>query len=56
MHLVITGLMNKQIASVMALSEDSVKLRRSKVMKKMNARSLPDLVRKAQDLGIHPRS
>jgi FixJ family two-component response regulator len=55
MHLVTMGLMNKQIADVMDVSENSVKLRRSKVMKKMNSRSLPDLVRKAKDLGIYPR-
>ena len=54
MHLVITGLMNKQIACAMKISEDSVKLHRSKVMKKMNSRSIPDLVRKAKYLGIHP--
>jgi FixJ family two-component response regulator len=54
MHLVITGLMNKQIACAMKISEDSVKLHRSKVMKKMNSRSIPDLVRKAKALDIHP--
>ncbi|QYD72866.1 response regulator [Paraburkholderia edwinii] len=55
MHLVITGLLNKQIAGALDVSEDCVKLHRSQVMKKMNARSVPDLVRKAKDLGINPR-
>jgi FixJ family two-component response regulator len=55
MHLVITGLLNKQIAGALDVSEDCVKLHRSQVMKKMNSRSVPDLVRKAKDLGINPR-
>jgi len=37
------------------VSEDCIKLHRSQVMKKMDSRSVPDLVRKAKDLGIKPR-
>jgi FixJ family two-component response regulator len=55
LHLVITGLLNKQIAGALGVSEDCIKLHRSQVMKKMNSRSVPDLVRKAKDLGIKPR-
>lgn len=52
---VLGGLLNKQIASEMNLSEITVKVRRGQVMKKPNARSLPDLVRNAESLGIAPR-
>ncbi|MFM0221694.1 response regulator transcription factor [Paraburkholderia dipogonis] len=52
---VLGGLLNKQIASEMNLSEITVKVHRGQVMKKLNARSLPDLVRKAESLGIVPR-
>jgi FixJ family two-component response regulator len=52
---VLGGLLNKQIASEMNLSEITVKVHRGQVMKKLSARSLPDLVRKAELLGITPR-
>jgi len=55
MAFVIAGLMNKQIAARMNLSEITVKIHRGQMMKKMEARSLPDLVRKAQALGVEPR-
>ena len=45
MRLVANGLMNKQIAGEMALSEITVKIHRGRVMKKMAARSVADLVR-----------
>lgn len=45
MQLVAAGLMNKQIAGEMALSEITVKIHRGRVMKKMGARSVADLVR-----------
>jgi FixJ family two-component response regulator len=54
MGLVLSGLVNKQIASEMNLSEITVKVHRGHVMRKMNARSMPDLVRKAQSLGVEP--
>ena len=50
---VATGLMNKQIAGEMGLAEITVKIHRGHIMKKMGARSLADLVRKAETLGIH---
>jgi FixJ family two-component response regulator len=55
MALVTTGLMNKQIASEIGLSEITVKIHRGHVMKKMGARSLAGLVRMAEALGVHPR-
>ena len=51
--LVATGLMNKQIAAELGLAEITVKIHRGHIMKKMGARSLADLVRKAETLGIH---
>jgi len=45
---VVQGLMNKQIADRMGLSEVTVKIHRSQAMRKMNSRSVPDLVRKLQ--------
>ena len=52
MALVATGLMNKQIAADIGLSEITVKIHRGHAMKKMHARSLADLVRMAEALGI----
>ena len=50
--LVITGRPNKQIAYQLSLSEMTVKVHRSQVMHKMGARSLVDLVRMADKLGV----
>jgi FixJ family two-component response regulator len=50
--LVTAGLMNKQIAHRLKVSEITVKIHRGNVMKKMEARSLADLVRMAEMLGI----
>lgn len=52
MALVVSGLMNKQIAAEIGLSEITVKIHRGHVMKKMGVRSLADLVRAAELLGI----
>ncbi|MES0171279.1 response regulator [Mesorhizobium sp. M0006] len=52
MALVATGLMNKQVAAQIGLSEITVKIHRGHAMKKMHARSLADLVRMAEALGI----
>ena len=54
MSLVATGLMNKQIAGELRLSEITVKIHRGHVMRKMGARSLADLVRMAEMLGVSP--
>ena len=56
LQLVSTGLLNKQIAGQMKLSEVTVKVHRHKLMKKLGAKSLPDLVRLADALGVAPRS
>jgi FixJ family two-component response regulator len=44
--------MNKQIAAELGLAEITVKIHRGHIMKKMRARSLADLVRTAETLGI----
>jgi FixJ family two-component response regulator len=54
MALVASGLMSKQIAAQIQLSEITVKVHRSHVMKKMEARSVADLVRMAEALGVKP--
>jgi FixJ family two-component response regulator len=50
--LVTSGMMNKQIAGKIGVSEITVKVHRSNVMRKMGAKSLADLVRMADALGI----
>jgi FixJ family two-component response regulator len=54
--LVTAGLMNKQIAAELDVSEITVKIHRGHVMKKMKARSLADLVRMAETLGVRRES
>jgi FixJ family two-component response regulator len=50
--LVTTGLMNKQVAGELGVTEITAKVHRGNVMRKMGARSLADLVRMADALGI----
>jgi FixJ family two-component response regulator len=52
MAFVASGLMNKQIAAEMNLSEITVKIHRGQAMKKMESRSLADFVLKAEALGV----
>jgi FixJ family two-component response regulator len=53
--LVVTGRRNKQIAAQAKLSEMTVKVHRSQIMRKMRAKSLVDLVRMADALGVTNR-
>ncbi|WP_413710153.1 response regulator transcription factor [Rhizobium sp. Rhizsp82] len=50
MSAVVSGLMNKQVAYELGISEMTVKLHRMSLMRKMQSRSLADLVRKAEQL------
>jgi FixJ family two-component response regulator len=50
--LVVSGLLNKQVAAQIGTSEASAKVHRSQLMRKMRADSLPDLVRMAEKMGI----
>ena len=50
MELVVSGLLNKQVGGELGISEITVKAHRGKVMHKMKAGSLPDLVNKAARL------
>jgi FixJ family two-component response regulator len=52
MALVAAGRLNKQIAAELDLSEITVKVHRAQVMRKMEAKSLPDLVRFADRLAL----
>lgn len=56
MGLVVSGLLNKQVAARLNLSEITVKIHRGNVMHKMNAQSLADLVRMGELLGVRDES
>ena len=52
MQQVVSGLLNKQIAAELNITEFTVKIHRGRVMRKMHADSLADLVRMGENLGI----
>jgi FixJ family two-component response regulator len=54
MALAASGLMNKQIAGEIGLSEITVKIHRGQAMRKMGARSFADLVRMAELIPTQP--
>jgi FixJ family two-component response regulator len=55
MALVTDGLMNKQVASKIGIAQQTVKIHRGNLMRKMHAKSLADLVLMAETLGIRGR-
>src|ERR1700684_1086066 len=50
MNLVVSGMLNKQVAAELGASKATIKMYRAQVMKKMQAKSLPELVRMADKL------
>ena len=56
MRLVVAGLLNKQIAAELGISEKTVNVHRSQVMQKMRADSLAELVRMAEKLRLSSQS
>jgi len=54
--LVVSGLINKEVAWELGVCEKTIKVHRARVVEKMKARSLPDLVRMAARLGIEPQA
>jgi FixJ family two-component response regulator len=56
MGLVVSGLLNKQAAAHLGVSEITIKVHRSQVMQKMRAASFADLVRMSEKLGMAPLS
>jgi FixJ family two-component response regulator len=54
MRLVVRGSLNKQVGSELGISEITVKAHRGRMMRKMKAQSLPDLVNMAARLRIAP--
>ena len=56
MRMVVKGMLNKQVAAALGISEITVKAHRGRVMRKMQVDSLADLVVAASKLGINKTS
>jgi FixJ family two-component response regulator len=54
MTYVISGLLNKQIAGILSISEETVKIHRGRVMHKLGIVSITELVRLCEKVGISP--
>jgi FixJ family two-component response regulator len=55
LHYVVTGHLNKQTAQILGTVEKTIKVHRARIMEKMQAHSLADLVRMVDRLGITPQ-
>lgn len=55
-RLVVRGMLNKQMAYDLGITEKTIKVHRAQVMQKMGAQSLADLVRLAEKLGVRSSS
>ena len=55
LEFVISGLMNKQIADALGTAEQTIKVHRGRILKKMGVRSVAELVHNAARIGITPR-
>ena len=53
--LVIAGMLNKQIAYDLGMSENTVKTHRARIMRKMSVNSLAELVRSTEKIGLQPQ-
>ena len=51
---IITGMLNKQIASVLGIAEHTVKLHRHSICDKLAVKSLPEIIRIADKAGVQP--
>ncbi len=56
MHLIVAGLLNKQVGGELGISEITVKAHRGRLMEKMKARSFADLVKMSERLGLDTAS
>jgi FixJ family two-component response regulator len=56
LELVVRGMLNKQIAAALNASEKTIKIHRGRVMEKMKARSVADLVHAAEKIGLRTGS
>jgi len=55
LEFVISGLMNKQIADALGTAEQTIKVHRARILKKMGVRSVAELVHDSARIGIVPR-
>jgi len=52
LELVVTGMLNKQVAGELGAAEKTIKVHRGRIMAKMHAKSLVDLARMTEKIGI----
>jgi len=55
LELVVTGMLNKQVAGELGAAEKTIKIHRGRIMAKMHANSLVDLARMTEKIGMGRR-